>query len=305
MGRFARSRSFAAVVGVTLAGAGPLPAQSIIRDVERVARDRPEAWAMNYVSAPTIATGFGATPALARGRWRLDAEFGHVPRLDARQQRVGFGGEKAEDLNKSPVFGRLRGSVGLGAGWVAEIGYTPPLRIDGSRTRDLFAIAFGRRLVERDAWSVSARAFGQHGSAEGDVTCPAQVAGPFDPERNPFGCVEASRDRIALNHYGIDATFAAVRGAWTWHATLGTVRNEPAVRVDARVFTVRDRSYLIARDLLPYVAFGASHAPGGQWRLGIELLHVPLEVRRPGSDRAEDDPFTALRLRVGWQPREP
>jgi hypothetical protein len=303
MGRFRRSPSFVAVVGLALAPAAPGSAQTIVRDVERLAADRPEAWAMNYVSASTIATGFGAAPDLRAGQWRLDADLGHIPRLDARQQRVGFGGEKAEDLNKSPVFGRVRGTIGLGAAWVAELGYTPPLRVDGSRARDLVTLAIGRRLLDRDAWSVSARIFGQHGAAEGDITCPAQVAGPFDPERNPFGCVEASRDRIALNHYGFDATFAAVRADWSWHATLGAVRNEPTVQVDARVFTVRDRSYLIARGVLPFLALGANRGLGDRWQFGFELLHVPLQVRRPESDRVRDDPFTALRLRFGWQPR--
>jgi hypothetical protein len=303
MRRSGRGRRCAVVVGFALVAAGPGHAQTIIRDVERLAPQRPEAWAMNYVSAPTIATGFGAAPELDRGRWRLDADLGHVPRLDARQQRVGFGGEKAEDLNKSPVFARLRGSLGLGAGWVAELGWTPPLRIDGARTRDLVMLALGRRLLDRGAWSWSARAFGQHGSAEGDITCPAGLAGLFDPDRNPFGCVTASRDRIALDHYGLDSTLALARGTWHWHATLGVVRNEPTVQVDARVFTVRDRSYLIARGVLPYLALGTNRGLGDHWQFGFELLHVPLQVRRPESDRVRDDPFTALRLRFGWQPR--
>jgi hypothetical protein len=301
----ATRRCLAPILGLLLAWPAGARAQAVVRDVERLAADRPEAWAMNYVTVPTIATGFGATPDLRAGQWRADADLGHIPRLEARQQRVGFGGEKAEDLNKSPVFARLRGSLGLGAGWVAELGWTPPLRIDGSRTRDLFVVALGRRVLQRDAWSASARAFGQHGAAEGDITCPAQVAGPFDPERNPFGCIEASRDRIALNHYGFDATLAVAHGGWTWHATLGAVRNEPAVQVDARVFTVRDRSYLIARAVLPYLALGAKRALGERWEFGIELLHVPLQVRRPEPDREESDPFTALRLRLGWQPHDP
>jgi hypothetical protein len=278
----------------------PARAQTVLEDVERLASDRPEAWAMHHVSAPTLMTGFGASPALVAGQWRLDAELGQIPQLSRAQQRVGFGGEKAEDLNKSPVFGRLRASLGLGAGWIAELGYTPPLSIDGSRTRDLFALGIGRRLVSTDRGSWSARAFGQHGSARGDITCPAEVAGPFDPERNPFGCVEPSRDRIALRHYGVDTTFAFALRAWEWHATAGVARNEPEVQVDARVFTVRDRTRLVARGVLPYFALGQQRALDPHWNIGIELVHVPLQVRRDGL--RERDDFTALRLRLGWMP---
>jgi hypothetical protein len=282
---------------------GSANAQLVIEDAERLASDRPEAWAMNYVSAATFMTGFGATPALASGAWRFAAELGHVPSLGAEQQRVGFGGEKAEDLNKSPVFGRLRAYLGLPAGWVAELGFTPPLSIDGSRTHDLFALAIGRRLIDRDSWSWSVRGFGQHGSATGDITCPEQVVGPFDPERNPYGCVAPSRDRIALNHYGLDSTIEAGTAPWRWHATLGLVRNEPEVQVDAQVFAVRDRSRLVARGVLPYLAFGFKRELGAHWSVGAELLHVRLSVRRDPARAEQHDDFTALRLRLGWSPR--
>ena len=52
---------------------------------------------------------------------------------------MGLGGAKQEDLNKSPVFGRLRLTLGLPGGFVADLGYTPPLSIRGTRARDLFA----------------------------------------------------------------------------------------------------------------------------------------------------------------------
>lgn len=278
-------------------------AQTVIRDEEILTSDRPEAWAMHYVSAASFMTGFGATPELAAGAWLLAGELAHVPRLSDAQQQVGFGGKKAEDLNKSPLFGRLRASIGLPAGWVAELGYTPPLEIDRTRTQDLIAAALGRRLIERDAWSLSARIFGQHGSASGDITCPEHVAGPFDAQTNPFGCVEPSRDRIALNHYGADVTFEAARPHWRWHATLGLVRNEPTAQVNARVFTVIDRSHLVARGVLPYVATGATRELSPRWSLAAELLHVPLDVRREIDGSVENDAYTALRVRLAWEAR--
>lgn len=281
--------------------AGTAQAQQVIRDEEILASDRPEAWAMHYVSAASFLTAFGESPALAPGEWDLSGELGHVPRLSEAQQRVGFGGEKAEDLNKSPVFGRVRGRVGLPAGWILELGWTPPLTIDGVRTHDLFALALGRRLLQREAWSLSARVFGQHGRATGDITCPSQVVGPFDAATNPFGCVAPSRDRIALHHYGADTTLAW-GGPWRWHATLGLVRNEPQVQVDALVFTVRDNSHLVARGMLPYLALGVSRALAPRWEGAAEVLHVPLDVRRGSAAGVENDAFTSLRLQVRWRP---
>jgi hypothetical protein len=278
-------------------------AQEVIRDEEILATDRPEAWAMHYVSATSFMTAFGASPDLTPGEWRLAGELAHVPRLSETQQQVGFLGEKAEDLNKSPVFGRVRASVGLPAGWIAELGYTPPLTINGTRTHDLFALALGRTLVARESWSVSARLFGQHGSVTGDITCPEQRVGPFDPERNPFGCRAASHDRLALNHYGVDATLATRRDSWAGHATLGLVRNEPTVQVDARVFSVIDRSRLVGRGVLPYVALGVTRELSPRWAVAAEVLHVPLDLRREVGAGVDDDAYTALRLRLEWRVR--
>jgi hypothetical protein len=83
-------------------------AQTIVHNDEHLASDRPEAWAMNYVAASTFMTAFGATPTLAAWRWGVVLDLGDIPRLSEAQQRVGFNGIKQEDLNKSPIFGRIR-----------------------------------------------------------------------------------------------------------------------------------------------------------------------------------------------------
>lgn len=285
---------------ILLLGGTCAAAQTVLDDEEFVASDSPEAWAMNYVVASTTMTASGATPERAFGEWDVAVDLGHVPRLSREQQQVGFAGEKAEDLNKSPVFGRLRLGIGLGAGFYGEIGYTPPLSIDGTKPRDLFSLALGKRWWQRDAWSVSSRLFGQHGSAHGDITCPEDIAGPFDRETNPFGCVEKSDDRIALNYYGADLTVAGGT-AWRWHATAGVLRTEPTVRVDARVFTVIDNSRLVARGVLPYLATGVGREVAPGWTLTGELLHVPLDVQRTPGD-VENDPLTSVRLQLRYAP---
>ena len=72
---------------------------------------------MNYFAASSLMTSFGESPELRPGRWSVAAELGHIPRLSDAQRRVGFNGFKTEDLNKSPVFGRLRLWLGLPAGF--------------------------------------------------------------------------------------------------------------------------------------------------------------------------------------------
>jgi hypothetical protein len=277
-------------------------AQEVYREEEILGSDRPEAWAMNYFNGATVMTAFGATPTLEPWQWQVSGELGHIPELSSSQRRVGFQGSKLEDLNKSPVFGRLRAQVGLPAGWVAELGYTPPLEINGARSRDLVAASIGRRLYEVQGYSLSARAFGQHGSVSGDITCPGELAGDPDPERNPFGCQAPSDDRARLHHYGIDATLAWTRHHWAWHVTAGALRSESDVQVDAYTFDLHDRSHLVSRGFGPTLAIGVTRDFGAHWTGAMEVLHVPLTVRRePGGER-ERDPLVSLRLRVSVRP---
>lgn len=287
---------------VALLAASGARAQTVVRANERLDDDRPEAWAMNYFTASSLMTGFGAVPELAPGAWALASELGHIPRLDEEQQRVGFAGFKDEDLNKSPVFGRVRGMVGLPGGWVAELGYTPPVEIDGTRARDLVAAAIGRRLLARGSVSLSARLFGQHGAVRGDVTCPSELAGVEDFTVNPFGCRAPSEDTLRLDHYGIELTAALECGDWSLHLGAAVVRTETQVQVDAYTYDVRDRSRLTARDVLPAVAAGAARRIAPRWRWGVELLYVPLQVRREAGAPADNDPLASLRVFLRYEP---
>ena len=275
-------------------------AQTVIRADEDLSRTRPEAWAMNYVAASTLMTSFGATPVLAPGQWQAGGDLGHIPRLSDSQQQVGFIGTKQEDLNRSPVFGRIRAMVGLPAGLVLEGGYTPPLTIDGTQPRDVFALALGRRVYERDDWSVSLRGFGQVGRVHGDITCPGRVSN-LPAEENPYGCRAASDDRMVLNLYGLDATTAWRRGDWSFHGTLGAVRTDLEVQVNALVFDNNDRSKLTARGSWPYLAAGTSYDLDRCWKLAAEILYVPLKVQRDIDGPTERDPLTSLRLRAMYR----
>jgi hypothetical protein len=276
-------------------------AQEDYHQDELLSSDRPEAWAMNYMAASSFLTSFGESSSLAPWRWSAALELGEVPRLSTAQRQVGLNGTKVEDLNKSPVFGRLRLALGLPAGWVAELGYTPPLEINGTHG-SLVALAFGHSLIRRENWNLSARAFGQHGSVRGDITCPEKLAGIADPELNPYGCDAASHDRVDLNYYGADLTAGWRRGGWHGYAGVGLVRTELTVRLDALTYSVRDRSRLTANGMQRYLTVGARRDFNPRWSVGAEWLYVPISVRRDSGTGSENDPLGSFRLQLRYQP---
>lgn len=276
-------------------------AQVVVDAHERLHSDRPEAWAMHYFTAATLMTGFGPAPALRQGRWAVAIEIGHIPSLSRQQQQVGFGGAKGEDLNKSPAFGRFRGWLGLPGGWVGELGFTPPLEVDGTRPHGVAAVAIGRMLFAHGDFSLSARLFGQHGSVSGDITCPSDVASTQDPKVNPYGCKAPSNDRLQVNQYGLELTPALDRGAWRWHASLAAVRTENEVQVDAYTYGIHDVTRLTSMAVLPAFAIGASRGSGNGWRWGAEMLYVPLQVRRDADSPIENDPLASVRLYLRYE----
>lgn len=273
----------------------------VIHNDEILEPERPEAWAMRYMTAATLMTSFGPVPALAPGAWQVAGELGDIPHLDGEQTAVGFNGTKGEDLNKSPVTGRLRGWIGLPGGFVAELGWTPPVEIDGAKPRDLFSAAIGRRFVDAHGYTVSARVFGQHGAATGDITCPADLV-DADFSVNPYGCVQRpSSDTLVMNYYGLDTTFAYSAGPWTTHASGGLVRMENTVQVDAITYDVQDRSYLVANDDAWFLAAGVGRELGSGWALAAEVLYVPLTVLRQPDGSSDNDPLLSWRLQLRYR----
>lgn len=275
--------------------------QTVLHNNEILDSDRPEAWAMHYALAGSLLTSTGEAPRLASGQWMVAVDLAQIPRLSDEEQRVGFNGVKQEDLNRSPVFGRARAWVGLPAGWIAEIGYTPPLRIEDTQPRHFIALGIGRRLVEREGFALSWRVFGQHGDVEGDITCPAHLAGIDDPAINPYGCHAPSQDVASLNYYGTDLTWSWSTGPWQWYADTAIVRTETQVQVDAYTFDAHDRSRLVAHDVLPALAAGVQRDVGTHWGWGAELLFVPLSVRRSEGAPSQRDDFLDARFQLRYR----
>lgn len=291
----------AASLALGLAMAPAVSAQLINDSREHVAFDSPEGWAMAWVTSSSLMTAFGGPLRGAPDRVQWSVELGSIPHLSKAQQRVGFGGLKDEDLNKSPLFGRLRLGLTLPARWHAELGWTPPLRIGGARARDLFALALGRYLIERERWQWNLRLHGQHGQVEGDITCPRALAGNPDRNINRYGCVEASNDRIAMRYYALESNLVwGPAGGLRGHASLGLARFEPVVQVQARSANLISRPRLSSSGEAPYVALGLSKPLSRRWEAALEALYVPLQIER--RDRAiENDPYWSLRLQLRYR----
>lgn len=293
-------------LGVLLAAiAGPAFAQDdgirITRDDQSVGRTTPEAWAMRYLAGTTILTSFGEAAPAAPGRWNVAADVGHIPRLDEARRTVGLGGIKTEDLDKSPVFGRIRATVALADGWFAQVAWTPPLEVRGSKARRFFAGSLGRRIVDESGFALSASALGQAGEVQGDITCPARLAGNPDPVENPYGCRAPSRDVFTVDYLGAEATATWRRDGWSWHAGAGIAKSRLTAQVDALLAPgLNERTKLTSAGTLPWLVAGGRYALDRRWSLAGEVLYVPLEVVRPPSAARERDSLASLRAQVRY-----
>ena len=105
---------------------------------QNVDLDSPEGWAMAFMTASAQNLGQSPPHSVNSRDISISAELSSIPRLTKEQQRIGFGGFKDEDLNKSPVFGRLRANIGLPWNLDAEISWTPPLQINDSKPDHLW-----------------------------------------------------------------------------------------------------------------------------------------------------------------------
>ena len=68
---------------------------------EEVDFDSPEGWGMAYMSAASLNLSDSYIEPLEFGEVIISAEFSTIPKLNSEQQKIGFGGLKYEDLNKS------------------------------------------------------------------------------------------------------------------------------------------------------------------------------------------------------------
>lgn len=284
--------------------AGNAQAQTVVGGRDAVDLVSPEGWAMARTTAATL--NLGPRPPARLEPWELsfNAELGSILHVDRADTRVGLGGAKFEDLNKSPVFGRGRFRLGMPGGFTAELSWSPPVEIDGVQPDGIYGLALERPLFAGDGWSLGARLFGQVGHAEGDITCSEELARlePGSPD-NPFGCVAPSNDDIELDHGGAEL-FGAVDldgGRWQPYASLAVTRIDPEVQVNARVFQAIDRTQLVTDGTLETATLGVSFHQSPAWQWTAAFSYTPLDVRRPPDFEEQSDDFWSVRVGLTWR----
>jgi hypothetical protein len=281
----------------------PVASQVVVGERERLAFDRPEAWAMAYRSASTLNAGPGPRSTLPRGTLHTGLSLQQVPHVGRERRRVGFDGTKLEDLNKTPVFGALQVRMGLGYDSAIELSWTPPLTIGGAKPRDLFGVALERRMIEGARLQLDGRLYYQQGSISGDITCDrATAAQAIGSEGNPFGCRAPSRDRFSQRQLGLATTLGVGpdSAALQPFISLALTRLDLRTQVEAEVFGVVDRSLLQTRGTIRTLGLGARYRPDPAWEMTAGLAWTPLKVRRPPERRRASDDLYSLRVQL-WR----
>lgn len=298
------------VLSVTLFAASLAAADSVVAGTQQLVTgettldfDRPESWAMKYYTSLTLFTGMDMPRYRRAGEFDLALEGGQVPQLSEDQRRVGFDGTKVEDVNKTNVFGRLRGSVGLGKGFALEVGYTPPLKVGGARP-NLLALAVGRPF-DLSSFRLGVRGFGQIGAIDADITCSAgEVAAGSDPQRNPFDCIAPSQDRTHQKVAGLEL----VAGYDGWkrlkpHVGVGVHYMDLQFDINA-VYSgglVSDHETQNTSGTTVSATGGVAFEVSRRLRLGAEVFYSWLSVVRPPATAAVNDGLLNVRFFVSYR----
>ena len=294
------------IVTFRVVGVVPARAQFVIDFTQELEFDEPEAWAMKRTAALSALTGLEVPRRLEAGEFQVAVEGGSVPSLSEDEQRVGFGGTKLEDLNRTSVFGRVRLTVGLPAGFSATVGYVPPVEVGGVEP-DLLSLAIARPLYESESWRLGLRVFGQTGTIEGDVTCDrATVASGSGPPGNPFRCEAPSNDETSLDSYGAElgVTFRAGKSGKVWpYLTASAFFLDAEFQVDARYNGLIDRTLLVTDGWLYAGTAGISYRASDRFGLGAEVFYAPLDVIRPPNTTTQDDSLLNVRALLSYRIR--
>lgn len=292
----------AAVAILLLAGAPRSSAQPVFRGDEELDFDRPEAWAMRYYAAVSLASGYGVPAAREPGAIDLSFEVGWIPSLEGEDARVGFRGTKEEDLDKAPILARPRLTLGLPAHLTLELGWVPPIEVFDAKP-NLLSVALGRPLFHGVAWRAGARLHGQAGTIESDITCPDEVAARGDdPSGNPFGCEEPSEDEVDLTHYGVELSAERdTGGAWVPYFAVGVSRLDLEFQVDALTGGFRDLSLLTTSGSQWHAVTGLRWQGRQRTSLAAEVFYSPLSVERVEGMGAESDPLVNVRAMATYR----
>lgn len=263
---------------------------------ERFDLDTPEGWAMTFMT--TSAQNLGQMPpqSVNISDISISAELSSIPRLTKEQQKVGLGGFKDEDLNKSPAFGRLRASLGLPWDINAEISWTPPFQINGSKPDDLWGAALSKPLFSNEKIGIGLRLFLLRGGVTASVTCSEDVIN-FEAysDENFVGCVGLSDDRLQMNHEGVEVflSFNNSSVILPW-ISLASSNIDSSVDIDAPLKAGRETGTIHSSGSIQTLSVGFNYALDDDWSLNLSGSYTPLDVQRQ-NDHSDNDDFWNLK----------
>ncbi len=287
---------------LTLSGMAIGP--SVLQAAQRIDSDRPEAWAMNYFTSVSLLAGLGPPSRRKFGSVDLGVELGWIPSLSKSQRKVGFNGVKEEDLNKAPIFGRPRLTLGLPWNVAMVLSYVPPVPLFGVRA-NLFAFGLERPIYEHPPWTLGLRGYGQIGHIDGAFTCSSDVV-KFKPGSagNPAGCQKESNDR-AIQHYGgLELTgayrFDKLKGLTPWVAVAGNYLDN-AFHVRAQTFGFQDRTRLATTTWTFSASGGVIYPLSDKLQVSVGVFYTPLEVTRPPETSSHLDGLLNVRTLLTYR----
>ena len=264
--------------------------------VERYDFDAPEGWAMTFMTSSAQNLGQIPPQSVNISDISISAELSSIPHLTNEQQKVGLGGFKDEDLNKSPVFGRLRASLGLPWDINAEISWTPPFQINGSKPDDLWGAALSKPLFSNEKIGIGLRLFVLRGGVTASVTCSEDVI-RFEvySDENFVGCVGLSDDRLQMNHEGIEVflSFNNSSVILPW-ISLASSNIHSSVSIDAPLKAGRERSTIYSSGSIQTISIGFNYFFDDDWILNLSGSYTPLDVQRQ-NDSSDNDDFWNLK----------
>ncbi len=300
-----RNRCFGLGGLVLLWLTAPLAAQREIFFTDHLDFDRPEAWANKFFTSLSLLSPLGVPQEMRVGELELGFEGGLVPHLDRAERTVGFNGTKEEDLNRSPVFGRLRLTVGLPHKFSLTFGVVPPLELDGAKPT-LFALALGRPVYETEKIRLGVRLFAQAGKIEGDFTCSARtVAAGNDPRKNPYSCLEPSKDELTPRYIGFElaSAFKLPNRRFEPYVALAINHLDLEFQVNARWQGFIDHTLELTDGVTYSLTAGTSLTLSDRFSLVGEAFYTPLDVVRPPRTASQNDPLLNLRGMVRYRLR--
>ncbi|MGH7714204.1 MAG: hypothetical protein ACREOG_23190, partial [Gemmatimonadaceae bacterium] len=151
------------------------------------------------------------------------------PSADISRPERCYATNKSEDTRLSPIFPRPRLALGLGAGWMIEASYLPPVTVFDA-TPNLGSIALSR-ITSIGPAGLLLRAHATFGQVEGAITCSQDALQLSNTAEPCYGSKE-SEDTYKPNMFGGEAAITFVLGGrTTGYAGAGYSSLRPRFRV--------------------------------------------------------------------------